>query len=107
MTGVQCVVLAGFTDQGYVSGVRSDALLFLAAQTAVLVATFAPTMLTASSTWFARRYQRQSQNPRRPLYSTGLCVSSKSITEHRCFSAADLYCWIGGCCCAGYSFYSE
>ena len=47
MTGVQCLVLAGFTDQGYVSGVRSDALLFFAAQTAVLVATFAPTMLTA------------------------------------------------------------
>jgi hypothetical protein len=47
MTGVQCLVLAGFTDQGYVSGVRSDALLFLAAQTSVLVATFAPTMLTA------------------------------------------------------------
>jgi hypothetical protein len=47
MTGVQCVVLAGFTDQGYVSGVRSDALLFLAAQTAVLVAPSAPTVVTA------------------------------------------------------------
>jgi hypothetical protein len=49
MTGVQCLVLAGFTDQGFVSGVRSDALLFLAAQTAVLVATSAPTMLTAGA----------------------------------------------------------
>ena len=49
MTGVQCVVLAGFTDQGYVSGVRSDALLFLAAQTAVLVATARPTMITAGA----------------------------------------------------------
>jgi hypothetical protein len=49
MTGVQCLVLAGFTDQGYVSGVRSDALLFLASQTAVFVATSAPTMLTAGA----------------------------------------------------------
>ena len=49
LTGVQCVVLAGFTDQGFVSGIRSDSLLFLAAQTAVLVGTFAPTMLTASA----------------------------------------------------------
>jgi hypothetical protein len=49
MTGVQCLVLAGFTDQGFVSGVRSDALLFIAAQTAVLVATSAPTMLTAGA----------------------------------------------------------
>src|SRR5262249_54579676 len=49
LTGVQCLVLAGFTDQGYVSGVRADALLLLASQTAVLVATCAPTMLTASS----------------------------------------------------------
>ena len=49
MTGVQCLVLAGFTDQGYVSGVRSDVLLFLASQTAVLVATSAPTMLTAGA----------------------------------------------------------
>ena len=49
MTGVQCVVLAGFTDQGYVSGVRSDALLFLAAQTAVLVATSGPTMVAAAA----------------------------------------------------------
>jgi len=47
ITGVQCLVLAGFTDQGFVSGVRSDALLFLASQTAVLVATSAPNMLTA------------------------------------------------------------
>jgi hypothetical protein len=49
MTGVQCLVLAGFTDQGYVSGVRSDALLFLAAQAAVLVATSPPTILTAGA----------------------------------------------------------
>jgi hypothetical protein len=49
MTGVQCIVQAGFTDQGYVSGVRSDALLVLAAQTAVLVGTAAPTMLTAGA----------------------------------------------------------
>jgi hypothetical protein len=49
MTGVQCVVLAGFTDQGYVFGVRSDALLFLAAQIAVLTGTSAPTMLTAGA----------------------------------------------------------
>jgi hypothetical protein len=49
MTGVQCVVQAGFTDQGFVSGVRSDALLFLASQTAVLIATSAPTMLTAGA----------------------------------------------------------
>ena len=49
MTGVQCVVLAGFTDQAYVFGVRSDALLFLMAQTAVLAATSAPTMLTAAA----------------------------------------------------------
>jgi hypothetical protein len=49
MTGVQSIVLAGFTDQGYVSGVRSDALLLLASQTAVLVATSAPTMLTAGA----------------------------------------------------------
>jgi len=47
MTGAQCVVLAGFTDQGTPFGVRSDPLLFLASQTAVLVATFAPTMRTA------------------------------------------------------------
>ena len=49
MTAVQCVVQAGFTDQAYVSGVRSDALLFLVAQTAVLAATAAPTMLTAAA----------------------------------------------------------
>ena len=49
MTAVQCVVLAGFTDQAYVSGVRSDALLFLAAQAAVLAATSTPTMLTAAA----------------------------------------------------------
>jgi len=49
MTGVQCLVLGGFTDQGFVSGVRSDALLFLAAQTGVLAATAAPTMLTAGA----------------------------------------------------------
>jgi hypothetical protein len=49
MTAVQCVVLAGFTDQGIAWGVRSDALLFFGAQTAVLVATFAPTMLTAGA----------------------------------------------------------
>ena len=47
MTGVQCVVPAGFTDQAYVSGMRSDALLLLAAQTAVLVAPAAPTVVTA------------------------------------------------------------
>jgi len=47
MTGVQCLVLAGFTDQGFVSGVRADVLLFLASQTAVLIATSAPTTLTA------------------------------------------------------------
>jgi hypothetical protein len=47
VTGVQCVVLAGFTDQGVAFGVRSDPLLFLGSQTAVLVATFAPTMGTA------------------------------------------------------------
>jgi hypothetical protein len=49
MTGVQCVVLAGFTDQGVAWGVRSDALLFLGAQTAVLVATSASTILTAGA----------------------------------------------------------
>jgi hypothetical protein len=49
MTGVQCVVLAGFTPEGSVSGVRPDALLFLAAQAAVLVATSTPTMLTAGA----------------------------------------------------------
>jgi hypothetical protein len=49
MTGGQCLVLAGFTDQGVAFGVRSDALLFLAAQTAVLAATYAPTMLTAGA----------------------------------------------------------
>jgi len=49
MTSVQCVVQAGFTDQGFIFGVRSDALLFLAAQTAVLTATSAPTMLTAGA----------------------------------------------------------
>jgi hypothetical protein len=48
MTGVQCAILAGFTDQGYVSGVRSDALLLLGAQTGVLVATYSPTILTAA-----------------------------------------------------------
>jgi hypothetical protein len=42
-------VLAGFTDQGFVSGVRSDALLLLAAQAAVLIATYAPTMLSAGA----------------------------------------------------------
>jgi hypothetical protein len=47
MTAVQCVLRAGFTDQGMAFGVRSDPLLFLASQTAVLVATFAPTMCTA------------------------------------------------------------
>ena len=49
MTGVQCLVLAGFRDQGYVSGVRPDAFLFLAAQTAVLIATYAPTIVTAGA----------------------------------------------------------
>lgn len=49
MTGVQCLVQAGFTDQGFVSGVRSDALLFLGAQTSLLVATATPTMLTAGA----------------------------------------------------------
>jgi hypothetical protein len=49
MTAVQCVVLAGFTDQAYVSGVRSDALLFLAAQAAILAATSTPTVLTAAA----------------------------------------------------------
>jgi hypothetical protein len=49
MTGVQCLVLAGFTDQAFVFGVRSDALLFLAAQTAVLLGTFAPTMPAAGA----------------------------------------------------------
>ena len=49
MAGVQCLVLAGFTDQGYVSGVRSDALLFLAAQAAILLATSPPTILTAGA----------------------------------------------------------
>jgi len=48
MTGMQCLVQAGFTDQGFVSGVRSDALLFLGAQTALLAATAAPTLLTAA-----------------------------------------------------------
>ena len=49
MTGVQCAVLAGFTDQGVAWGVRSDALLFLGAQTAVLIATSAPTILMAGA----------------------------------------------------------
>jgi uncharacterized membrane protein YccF (DUF307 family) len=49
MTSVQCVLQAGFTDQAHVSGVRSDALLFLAAQTAVLAATYAPSMLMAGA----------------------------------------------------------
>jgi hypothetical protein len=48
MTGVQCVVLAGFTNLGHVSGVRLDALMLLASQTAVLVGTGTPTMLTAA-----------------------------------------------------------
>jgi hypothetical protein len=48
LTAVQCVVLAGFTDQGFVSGVRSDALLFLAAQAAVLAGTSAPTLQKAA-----------------------------------------------------------
>ena len=49
MTAAQCVVLAGFTDQGYVSGVRADALLFLASQTAVLIGTSRPTMLSVGA----------------------------------------------------------
>jgi hypothetical protein len=49
MTGVQCLMLAGFTDQGMAFGVRSDPLLFLASQTAVLVATSAPRILTAGA----------------------------------------------------------
>jgi hypothetical protein len=49
MTGVQCLVLAGFTDQGFAAGVRPDAFLFLAAQAAVLIATYAPTMVTAGA----------------------------------------------------------
>src|SRR5439155_22318869 len=49
MTGAQCVVLAGFTDQGFVSGVRTDAPLFLASQAAVLAARSGPTMLTAGA----------------------------------------------------------
>jgi hypothetical protein len=48
MTAVQCVVLAGFTDQGFVFGARSDALLFLAAQTAVFAGTSAPTLPMAA-----------------------------------------------------------
>jgi hypothetical protein len=36
ITGAQCVVQAKFTNQAYVFGVRSDALLFLVAQTAIL-----------------------------------------------------------------------
>jgi hypothetical protein len=49
MTGVQCFVLAGFADQGVAFGVRSDPLLFLASQTAVLLATYTPTVLTAGA----------------------------------------------------------
>jgi hypothetical protein len=49
MTGVQCVVLAGYTPDGIVSGVRLDPLILVSAQTSVLVATLAPTMLTASA----------------------------------------------------------
>jgi hypothetical protein len=47
MTGMQCVLQAGFTDQAYVSEVRSDALLFLVAEAAVLNATCAPSVLNA------------------------------------------------------------
>jgi hypothetical protein len=47
MTGVQCLVLAGSTDQGFVSGVRPDAFMFLASQTAVLIATYPPSTVTA------------------------------------------------------------
>ena len=47
ITGVQCLILAGFTDQGFVSGVRPDAFMFLASQTAVLIATYPPSIVTA------------------------------------------------------------
>jgi hypothetical protein len=46
MTGLQCLILAGFTDQGFVSGVRPDAFMFLASQTAVLIATYPPSIVT-------------------------------------------------------------
>jgi hypothetical protein len=49
MTDVQCFVLARFTNQGFVSGVRSDAFLFLASQIAVRVATCASTIMTAGA----------------------------------------------------------
>ena len=45
MTGAQCVLSAAFTDQAYVFGVRSDVLIFLIAQVAVLVAIARPTLL--------------------------------------------------------------
>lgn len=49
MTGMQCLLQAGFTDQGYVSGVRSDALLFFVAQAAVFTATSESSLLTAGT----------------------------------------------------------
>ena len=47
ITGTQCVLLAAFTEQAYVWGVRSDAFLFLIAQTALLVAIARPSVMTA------------------------------------------------------------
>src|SRR6202030_415174 len=45
--GAQSFLQAGFTDQAYVWGARSDALLFLLAQAALLPAIARPTLIGA------------------------------------------------------------
>jgi hypothetical protein len=47
ITAAQCAVQAGFTSQGYAGGVRSDVLIFLAVEAAMLAATARPRMVNA------------------------------------------------------------
>lgn len=48
ITAAQCAIQAGFTSQGYAGGVRSDALIFLAAEAALLAATASVGMINAA-----------------------------------------------------------
>ena len=90
MTGMQCLLQAGFTDQGYVSGVRSDALLFFVAQAAVFTATSEIQPVDGGDPRPACGYLYQSQDPWRSIYPAGLGVLRVSIAEHRGGSATDL-----------------
>jgi hypothetical protein len=109
LTGVQCLVLAGFTDQGYVSGVRPDALLLLASQAAILVARSAPTMPTAGALGlFAEIFANLKIHTAlyRSLYSAGLRLLSVSIALRDGEAATDVHGRAGSCYCVGCPFYS-